>query len=751
MSFSENGCDPNPIPWPEMFKSAASPRSAIPPTSRSSPALMDDHSFSLQRLQQLGYHGEEEEPEACVLLPSKDSLYEREERAAASSDPLPNDTSLEPKSSLKQLFRQLSSTGARQNSTLDTMVEEMDRKATWSLNPKDFQLAIYVAMAHAILVALVVILYGLWKLLEDYQKPIQWAVLCSMPLRQIQKAMVEFWETPLKKGMLQTAWAIPAALCKAVIGTLMDARFGLHSLQGQSPSKHRGKVEFSTLMQWLVSFAFFTFGYELLGPAFLATAAFVGMLAYAAGTSIGIITPMSGHLDVRATLSMLSSKSSKFGMAPKMGWLRPILRFLEFVNTRLTSSFVGSLHSVIAIFLISMIIIGSLAGLILFSYKVGLEGKDAVVALKSHIEKNNYADRIGLKQWIEDYQIPELIDTYAARAYETVSEQIDIFLAQYNLTDLAIAGKKYIPRLAGRQNTGENISALSFQAGISRLIFEKFQSIRSKFRDYDFKGVYYELEQGALFILEHLHISREDLIDKAKQLGQRWADIGKQVVASCSTLVSGSTYVLVSIGYSIASGAAGIIHFITQTAIFFSVLYYLIVSETGGVMKQVLGMVPLSESMMVRCATVLESTVSNVLLSTAKAAVFQATFTWLLFRFFNIHFLYMSTLLALFSALLSLPRWLQAASLLAGVELLIEGQYVQSILLMVVHTGVVLYGLSTIQKCSPGDFTGLSLAVGVVLFWPSLEGAIMCPLFITLLIAIKNLYLEVVLATGKEP
>lgn len=631
-------------------------------------------------------------------------------------------------------------------------MEELEEKTTWALNPRNFQLAIYVAMAHAMLAALILILYGVWMLLEDYRKPIQWAVLCSMPLREVQRAMVEFWEKPLKQGMVQTMWAIPAALCKAVIGTLMDARVCLGYLKGGHSLKHRRKVGFSTLMQWLISFAFFTLGYEFLGPAPLATAAFVGMLVYAAGTTLGIIVPLSGHLDVHATWSIFSAKHTQLQQTPRMVWLwtfRPIAHFVELLNSRLTNGFVGSLQSVIALFLIIIMIVGSLAGLILFSYKVGLEGKDAVVALNAHIQKSNYAERIGLKQWIEDNKVPDLIDTYAARAYETVSEQIDFFAAQYNLTDLANAGKRYVLRLARRQHVNENISELSFQQVPSQVLLEKLQNVRSKFGDYDFKGAYFELEHAALIILEHLQISKEDLIDKTKQVGRIWLDIGNQVVASSSSLLTGGTYLLGSIGGSIASGAAGIVHFLTQTVVFFSVLYYLIISETGGVVKQILSMVPLSESTRSRCATVLENTVSSVLLSTAKAAFFHAVFTWLLFRFFNIHFLYMATLLGFFSALLSLPGWFQVSSLLAGAQLAFEGQYVQSIVLMVLHTGVVRYGISTIQQGAPGHFTGLSLAVGAVLFWPSLERTIMGPLFITLLIALKNLYSEFVLTSGK--
>ncbi|KAH7440743.1 hypothetical protein KP509_03G008500 [Ceratopteris richardii] len=757
------------IAWREMYQSASSmPREETQSLSlyhRRTKSLSADQNYkvdsshSVYRLNHLNYHSEGEgsksrsfsyvrdpplmssrQKDIAICLPHSLSFS-----AELHDSATPSETGFPPQENKDEQYSDA------QSSTLEDRPEE--KSSSWSLDPERFQLAIYVAMAHGLMGLLILVLYGLWMLLDEYRKPIQWAVLCSMPLREIQKALVQFWEIPLKQGILQTVCAIPCAVIKAFVGTIMDARISLHYLLGFNKVKHHRQVGFSTLMQWLVSFAIFTLGYEFFGPAPLVTAAFLGMLVYAAGASIGLITPLSTeHPDGgQVTWSMLSGKHQKLRNEPRLRPIHSIVQFFKLVNMRCTSSFLGSLHFVTAVFLILMLILASLAGPIIFSYKVGMEGKDAVLALKARIEKSNYAEHVGLKKWIEENKVSDVIETYTSKAYDSITEQIDGFAALHNLTGVFETGKRYLLKDSGWKDGDEGRFDFSFHVGPSPILVEYLQKIRSKFSNYDFKGAYYELEKAGLALLEHFHISKEDLRDKVRQWGRRWLDVGKQVAISSSTILVGSMYFMVSVAYSIASGAAGVLRFFMQGVVFFSVLYYLIVSETGGVMKQVLSIVPLSESTRNRCASVLEDTVSSVLLSTAKAALFQAVFTWLLFRFFGIHFLYMSTLLALLSKLLSLPFCFQASSLLGVAQLAVEGRYIESLVLIVVHNGVVRYALAKICKGSPHhNFAGLSLAVGIVLFWHSPERAIIGPLIITLLVAVKNLYLEFILKDIKQ-
>ncbi|BBN17331.1 hypothetical protein MPTK1_7g13690 [Marchantia polymorpha subsp. ruderalis] len=605
------------------------------------------------------------------------------------------------------------------------------------LNEANFQLAIYIAMAHAGLALVVVVLYGVGRLLEDFWKPIQWAVLCSMPLREVQEALVKFWNEPLQVGFVESLVAPPIAIYKALAGTVLDARDGFLSFVGKGEGQPR-PVGFAKLFQWLVSFAFFTLGLEYFGPANLSLLAFVGLLMYAAGTGLEV-----GHLT--GALSQNGRQA-----AGRMSWVKwavaPIKRVSIATNQRISRSLASSLHTLVAVGLIIMMILGSVGGLALFSYKVGLEGKDAVVMLKVHLEESNYAEVVGFNKWLEENKVPELIDNYVVKGYDALMHQVDAFAAANNLTEVVDVGKEFLMGVIHRDKKGERINKTA-NAESAHPLVGKLRGLQSKMREFDVQGIMLEIEAAFLLFLEHFQIKREDFMEKAKVLAQSSSDVGKKVIYSGTNLVASGASMLIFVWSTIASGAAGLFNFLTQTVVFFSVLYYLITSSAGGVMEQILDMVPLSETTRKSCANVLDHTVSSVLLATVKTAFFQASFTWLLFRFADIHFLYGSTLIALVQAVLPLfPNWV--ASIPMGIELAMEGYYVLAIVLMCVHIWVMDFGVDAIHSEIPGHnayLTGLSIAGGMALFTPALEGAIMGPLLMTVLIATKNLYGEFVL------
>ncbi|XWS32725.1 hypothetical protein CRYUN_Cryun22dG0014600 [Craigia yunnanensis] len=587
-------------------------------------------------------------------------------------------------------------------------------QSPFSSNDPSVRMAMYVAMAHAGLALTLTLLFGLTKILQNYWRPIQWALLCSMPLRELQTLIVSFWSHPLSLGLFETLIAIPIAILRATTASLLDSHAAfLRLLSCRSSSspplqpsvgrRQKTRVGFSKLMQWLVTFGLFVIVYEKIGFFSIPAVTVPCFIVYTTGFGV-IVKP-----GLASTLSRISSARKNRKIFHNNRSLSIFCKLDQYI----TSALFNRLNTMVGIGLILFMIVGSILGFLFFSYKIAIEGKEAVISLKIHLQENNYGEIIGINKWMDENQIPELIDSYMSKFYETLSQNIDSWAVHYNVTEVVDGFKQYFV-----QNS-VLFSLPDEKVCFRRPLYETFYSIQSKVRNREWKVIYRDI--NGVYTKFMSLIGNEDLLEKIKAFLLQSLDVSKRVLFSCSMVLASGANLLFFVAILIVSGAAGLVNFIFQLMVFLWLLYYLITSDSGGVMDHVLGMLPVSRSTRNRCAQVLDHAVSSVLLATAKVTLFQGCFTYLLFRFYRIHFLYMSTFLALFSALLPItPAWI--SSIPAVVQLAMESRYIEAILLTAVHLILLDYGTMAIQDEIPGHnayLTGLSIFGGIA-FFPSI-------------------------------
>ncbi|CAL9090478.1 unnamed protein product [Musa acuminata var. zebrina] len=88
-------------------------------------------------------------------------------------------------------------------------------------------------MAHAGLAFSLLLLYGLYRVLHGFVRPLQWAFLCSIPLRELQRALVAFCGgRVLTTGVLKHLNTIVAIslIDGMIIGAIVGGVFFLYKI-----------------------------------------------------------------------------------------------------------------------------------------------------------------------------------------------------------------------------------------------------------------------------------------------------------------------------------------------------------------------------------------------------------------------------------------------------------------------------------------------------------------------------------------
>ncbi|GAB2284797.1 hypothetical protein Dimus_019250 [Dionaea muscipula] len=571
-----------------------------------------------------------------------------------------------------------------------TVLESLE-SSTLPRDPHHIRIALYITMAQAGLAIIVVIFYVAYRLLEEYLRPIIWAVVCSVPLRGIQDTLVEFWSEPLRSGGLtEAALAVPVAVMKVLVGTVVDARdvycwisYGKR-LEDHSRALSQGGSGFLKLVRRLLSFGVFVLAYEQFGAT--ATFAVLGM---------GLLM-FSSNLNLSQTRMLAFTSTRSDDHDDEQGGIK--------VSTFVARWILSRLKTIVAMGLIVGTIVGLLAGMIFLTYRTGVEGKDAMVSIRSHLAESHYAENLGLlKGWImmDGNQVLEVVDRYTDECYEALWLQVDSLGAKYNLTDFIQLMKQLVIAPPGPANSNSQETRHYYLHRLRNLKSVLTEVLFNK--EEEEGGV--AVEKAKCFVAQGVHLSLEALANSRFILAE----------------------LLLSIRHSMVSVAAGILHLFLQMTLFFWVLYYLLTSEASasGVTEQVVKMLPIKISGAARnkCVDALNHAVSDVLLATAEIAFFQAIFTWLICRLYSVHFVYMSTMLAFIGSLLPiLPPWLPTVP--AALQLAFDGKYTRAISFCVTHLVLMDYGVSEITDDIPGYsayLTGVSIIGGITLFPSAFE------------------------------
>jgi len=103
----------------------------------------------------------------------------------------------------------------------DTPASTMFSEVLQADNEVLFRHGLFNAVGNAILLLLLGLLYGVWKLLEDFRSPMLWALLVSLALRDVKVALVRYWTEKLERHTVVGLGITPVVSCWRALQAVM--------------------------------------------------------------------------------------------------------------------------------------------------------------------------------------------------------------------------------------------------------------------------------------------------------------------------------------------------------------------------------------------------------------------------------------------------------------------------------------------------------------------------------------------------
>jgi len=420
----------------------------------------------------------------------------------------------------------------------------------------------------------------------------------------------------------------------------------------------------------------------------------------------------------------------------------------------------GSLHTMVAIIIILVFMVGVFAFTSFFTFQCLWEGQNALHTVHAFVDER-VLDSGPFHDWLQQNETSELMNMYITRTLATAEDKFGEMFAQGNFSQLVsdihtLYMLHWNKPPGGATTTGDvavsNTSAAMLQSPIRAKLMTLHSKLVKLEIDSDLVYVVMEVYHAGVEYLKEVFIGTQkdggqtegllppnssEWLMKIPSLLLNWmTHAGAQVMNNSFFMLSTILNYIVFVCVSLLSYGFSVL-------LFLSCLFYLLQSENDGI-SLVVNLLPVSVETRTKISSALANSVQGVFLVTFKICVFHSLFTWLTFSMAGVNFVYLSTFMSgLFSIIPFLGSWV--VSLYAALELYTTGHWVSAIFMVTLHYAVSWWVDPAIYSEIPNShpyLVGLSIISGLYVF--DIEGVLIGPLLVTIPAIIYNLYLEFV-------